>query len=370
MTAWRTGLTDAALSLSLPHHSLKHAVIEFSEKALKPYCLLLGLFVIASEASSQSAIERHAWQDARSFQPISRTAVAITGTITLSGNSDFASKGSTMSMTFANGATVGLTSEGAFWRNWSLSVSGKQTAEIFRFSGDPGALENNNTLCDGRQPEQQIYAVFFESSLFDLPPTLNLAIFQSIGPPLQIDSPGLCGTFSYEIDPMIDDAGAPDKKKAPSAVRAEYEAWRLRTSTNPIDDSKTVTLSLVAETGESRLGNPVTFVARCQSNKTEAYVIWGDYLGDDSRDVYSEWKNVTVRIGDGEARQERWGVSTDREATFAPTWAGDFLKELLDQNRLVLKTTPYGENPNIAIFDVSGLRGVLGELAGTCNWSF
>jgi hypothetical protein len=149
-----------------------------------------------------------------------------------------------------------------------------------------------------------------------------------------------------------------------------FGAWHVRAETNPIDDTQTVTLLLAAETGTSRSGAPVTFIARCKSNTTEAYVVWGDFLGDDSGDVYSEWKRVTVRIGAGQAREVRWGVSTDRNATFAPSWAGNLLKEILDEDRLVLQTVPYGENPNTAIFDVSGLRGVLGELAQTCNWSF
>jgi hypothetical protein len=53
----------------------------------------------------------------------------------------------------------------------------------------------------------------------------------------------------------------------------------------------------------------------------------------------------------------------------APNWAGNLLKELLDEDRLVLQTIPYGEHPVTAIFDVSGVRGPLGELAETCNWS-
>jgi hypothetical protein len=85
---------------------------------------------------------------------------------------------------------------------------------------------------------------------------------------------------------------------------------------------------------------------------------------------------LTVRIGTGEAREERWGVSTDRNATFSPNWAGnllkeilDVLKEILDEDGLVLQTIPYGEHPVTAILDVSGVRGPLGELAETCNWS-
>jgi hypothetical protein len=77
-----------------------------------------------------------------------------------------------------------------------------------------------------------------------------------------------------------------------------------------------------------------------------------------------------VRIGTAKAKEEKWSLPTDRNATFAPLWAGNFLKELLDEERLVLQTIPYGESPNTAIFNVSGLRGVLGQLAETCNWSF
>lgn len=337
---------------------------------MRKYPFLIVCLLVSYGASAQSAIEQHSWQEARSFSPISRTGHAITGAIVLSGNAEFAAKGSTMNMTFGNDATVKLTSEGASWRNWDIGSADKRTAEVFRLSDDPGPLKNDNTLCGAGDLEEQLYAVFYEDSLFGGPPSLNLAVFQSAEPPFDINSPGLCGTFSYEIVPVIDATPAPAVPEPSRAEDLGSGKWRLRTETNPIDDTKTVTLSLAAETGTSRLGDPVTFIARCKSNKTEAYVVWGDFLGDDSGNVYSEWKIVTVRIGAGDAREERWGVSTDRKATFAPSWAGNLLKELLGEDRLVLQTIPYGENPITAIFGVTGLRDVLGELAGTCNWRF
>ena len=320
------------------------------------YSYILSLCcVLPHTLSAQSAIERHVWQDARSFAPISRMASAITGAIALSGNPEFATEGSSMGLTFGNGAAVDLTSEGASWRTWDVGGQGKQTAELFRLSDDPGPLQNGNTLCgDGDpDPDQELFAVFYEQSLFGGDPSLTMAVFQSAEPPFDIDSPGLCGTFTYEIDLAIDETALPAGPVTSSTEDLRSGAWRVRTETNPIDDTQTV-----------------TFIARCKSNTTEAYVVWGDFLGDDSGDVYSEWKRVTVRIGAGQAREERWGVSTDRNATFAPSWSGNLLKELLDEDRLVLQTIPYGENPNTAIFDVSGLRGALGELAATCNWTF
>lgn len=347
------------------------------EGALLRQLVQIAAIFIATSAGAQSAIEHHAWQNAASFPPLSRTAAAITGKITLSGNAEFAVEGSSMTLTFGNGAAVDLTSVGASWRTWDMTGE-KQTAEVFKLAGHPGELENGNTLCGGETAGENLYAVFFEQSLFDLPPSLGLAIFQSVEPPFDINSSGLCGTFSYTIaappgqdTERSNDQAVSSKAQASSGSAAPGPgAWRVRTSINPIDDTRTVSLFLDAETGTSRYGDPITFVARCKSNRTEAYVVWGEYLGDDSRDVYAKWKHVTVRIGDEQARQERWGVSTDSKATFAPDWAGTMLKQLLDKNRLVLQTIPYGENPQTAIFDISGLRSVLGQLAGECDWSF
>ncbi|MFV0386119.1 hypothetical protein [Paracoccus sp. (in: a-proteobacteria)] len=169
---------------------------------MKHYSLLLGIALIASTACSQSAIEQRPWQEARTLVPISKTAEAITGAITLSRNSDPASKQAAMNMTFAKGTTVTLLSEGTSRQSWGRPDAEPQEAEIFRLSRNPGILENNNTLCGGEQPEQQIYAVFSENSLFGPPPALTLTVFQSAEPPFDINSPGLCGTFSYELSPV------------------------------------------------------------------------------------------------------------------------------------------------------------------------
>ena len=55
--------------------------------------------------------------------------------------------------------------------------------------------------------------------------------------------------------------------------------WDVSVDVNPIDDSKTVTLILHADSGKSRWGKPVYLVARCKSNTTDLYIGWNDYLG-------------------------------------------------------------------------------------------
>lgn len=145
--------------------------------------------------------------------------------------------------------------------------------------------------------------------------------------------------------------------------------WNVSRDKNPLDDTERVIMSLLADTGKSTYGKTISFVARCQSNKTEAYINWNDYLGDDSYDVYDEWKWVTIRIGDAKAQRQRWGLSTDSEATFAPDWAGDLLKRMVKADTFLAQVTPYNENPVTAIFDTKGMAAALRPLAETCRWT-
>jgi Type VI secretion system VasI, EvfG, VC_A0118 len=95
-----------------------------------------------------------------------------------------------------------------------------------------------------------------------------------------------------------------DKPQPQSITATGTGKWKLSRDKNPVDDSERVVIRLSADTGRSRNGGAITFVARCQSNKTDAYIIWNDYLGDDSSSVYQEWKYVTVRIGDNKAQRQ------------------------------------------------------------------
>lgn len=172
------------------------------------------------------------------------------------------------------------------------------------------------------------------------------------------------------VDPEDIFSGPPNAALAPPRPEEYRGKWQTQVGVNPMDDSKTVVLVLQADEGRSRMGSPITFYARCKSNTTEVYINWHDYLGDDYRDVYSDSKDVQVRIGTQPARNQVWGVSTDNEATFAPEWAGSLLQQMVGQEKMVVSTTPYSESPVTAVFNIRGLEHHLGELADTCGWSF
>lgn len=100
-----------------------------------------------------------------------------------------------MQISFNDGPPITLVSEGASWREWSLN-GGLQTAEVFRLVRDPGPLQNGNTICN----DTARYVVFSESDTLGIGRTLEVAAFDGKRPPFDINSDGLCGTFSYDLE--------------------------------------------------------------------------------------------------------------------------------------------------------------------------
>tara|TARA_R110001592_G_scaffold167023_3_gene402310 strand:- start:915 stop:1520 length:606 start_codon:yes stop_codon:yes gene_type:complete len=159
-------------------------------------------------------------------------------------------------------------------------------------------------------------------------------------------------------DSLATESGLAGPQQVTTAVNG-VEKWSVDIKTNPIDDSTTVTLILRADSGQSRFGQPIALVARCRSNSTDLYINWQDYLGSEA--------SVLARVGSGQAVTSRWSLSTDKQASFHPSPI-NFLKELIEADRLVAQVTPYNESPVTAIFNLSGIQNAIKPLRETCSW--
>jgi hypothetical protein len=152
-------------------------------------------------------------------------------------------------------------------------------------------------------------------------------------------------------------------------VNPAMGAWEAHDSTNPVDDSKTLVATLKASEGTSSSGEPVTLIIRCQSKSMELFVNWKDYLGSDSHEAYDDWKHILVRVGQDEAVVQRWPLSTDSKASFAPGEPLALIKKILKAQRLVVQTTPFSENPVTAVFQLKGMDVAMKPLAASCGWT-
>ena len=186
---------------------------------------------------------------------------------------------------------------------------------------------------------------------------VGLIFAAGCGAPAPADPP----SETVETEPA-----APEPKPEPELATG---GWRVSRSANPLDDSTTVVAVLNATEGVGGIASePISLIARCQSNTTEVYINWHNFLGDDELDnPRSSRKRVTYRFPPADAETEMWGVSTDNDSTFVAR-AIPFLRTMVESERLVAQTTPYNESPSTAIFDLTGARSALEALGETCNW--
>lgn len=156
-------------------------------------------------------------------------------------------------------------------------------------------------------------------------------------------------------------AGAPSAEPT-TLPEDEPGYWHLTEAVDPIDDSVTITAVVLANRQPS-LGTGPMLAVRCAKDKTEAFIDWSKYLG--SRHS----GRVVVRWNDGEPTTQRWTGSTNHRSTFARQPI-DFVRALMEHNRLVVRTTPYDEAPDTLVFDLTSesKRHTLWRIAEACNW--
>lgn len=156
--------------------------------------------------------------------------------------------------------------------------------------------------------------------------------------------------FSRDVSPA---PSRPSQERRRSE-HGKRKTWALEKSKSPIDDTTTYTITRAAKSpvscGFSR--SPAVLVIRQKEGTSEAYISWPMYLG-------SSKMPVTVRFDDDDAITQDWNTSTDGKAVFSPFPFEDFFGCVLLGRRLVVRLTPFGESPETAIFDISGLAGIL-----------
>lgn len=150
--------------------------------------------------------------------------------------------------------------------------------------------------------------------------------------------------------------------------------WTCIRETDPINDATIIAFTLYSDSGKSVFGKPIRLVLKYQSGKksgkTTLYINWYDYLSGDTA-------TVTYRFGTEKAKTGYWAVSTNNEATFYSTGFLNipsskstikFIRKLMKVDIFVVKTTPYNENPTIAVFDTRGLRNAVEQFNNILHW--
>jgi hypothetical protein len=161
------------------------------------------------------------------------------------------------------------------------------------------------------------------------------------------------------------DALATKHGVAPRPVEGRGK-WSVKTTVSPIDDARSVVLSLEAEpesTVRLKGGALPQLVLRCKSGAIDAYVITGtpaEKEGKEKRPI------VTLRFDKEKAVDLSMDASTDGEALF---WTDPkpSIESMLRAERLLFLFTPAGSSNALIQFDLRGFAAVHPELAEACH---
>ena len=143
--------------------------------------------------------------------------------------------------------------------------------------------------------------------------------------------------------------------------------WIIERETDPILDTTNI-VAMLKETGvkKSLFGDEKRLIVRCREQNLDAIVVWGSYgtLGISLSGRSSS--EVIVRFSSEVPKTERWMISTDSNATFAPQ-PDKFVKLLAQHQKFAVRTHPKNGGSLTAVFDLSEATPVVHEVIAACG---
>ena len=136
--------------------------------------------------------------------------------------------------------------------------------------------------------------------------------------------------------------------------------WRVSVQTDAINDTTTVSLVLAADSANTQSDESIALIMRCRNYDTDLYISWHDYLCNET--------SVLTRVGDEAAVTQKWNLSANHQSSFYPESPIEFVKQLLEADRIVAQVSPYRARSITADFDLTGLSNAVTPLRETCNW--
>lgn len=145
--------------------------------------------------------------------------------------------------------------------------------------------------------------------------------------------------------------------------------WVVDIQTSQMTDEETVSLIVVSnESVDCSFGRQsrTSLILRCLENTTSAIFHTQCHMASG----HGGYGNVTYRVGDNAPETREFEASTNNRAL--GLWRGaqsiPFIQDLLGQDRLLVRMTPYGSNPIEVSFNITGIDEEIVPLREACNW--
>ena len=159
--------------------------------------------------------------------------------------------------------------------------------------------------------------------------------------------------------------------KIPSTKSKEFSSkWRSRSNSSDLTDKTNVFLTLdsneVIDCGWNG-GAKISLILRCSENTTAVLLSTGCHMTSSN---YNDYGKVTYRLDKNPASAVNMQESTNNRTL--GLWSGGksipFIKRMFGKQKMLVRATPFNENPFTATFDISGVEKEIKPLRQSCGW--
>lgn len=153
-------------------------------------------------------------------------------------------------------------------------------------------------------------------------------------------------------------------------VAAASPAWAIRKETSKLTDRTNVYMAVESEEtidcGWNR-GKKIRLIVRCRENTTALIFHTGCHM---TSSRYNDYGDIILRIDREKAQTVRGNESTNNRSL--GLWNGGssipIIKQMFGKEQMIVRMTPYGENPFTATFQIAGLEKAISPLRQACSW--
>lgn len=146
--------------------------------------------------------------------------------------------------------------------------------------------------------------------------------------------------------------------------------WQVSKETSKLTDQTSVFLTVesqeVVNCGWNR-GERIRLWVRCVENTTALLFQTNCHM---TSSDYSDYGEITYRLDSEKARTVQGNESTNNRSL--GLWSGGrsipIIKQMFGKSVMVVRMTPFGENPFTATFNISGLEEAIEPLRNACHW--
>lgn len=177
-----------------------------------------------------------------------------------------------------------------------------------------------------------------------------------------------CIGIENDLDRLSCYDEASGRKPRASTVTSHGE-WILQEEVSKLTDEKNVALrlpSIDAVDCQWNAGKKAFLLLLCRDKTTSLVVNTGCHMTSN----HGGYGEVDLRIGKQKATVVSMDASTDNKSL--GVWTGGrsipIIKQMFGEETLVMRMTPYGENPILIEFNIAGLEAAADPLRKACNW--